>query len=114
MSSSGQYMVACVYNGRLYYSSNYGTNWTLSTSSQTANWFSVSISNTGQYAVACALGGGGFTNNYIYWSNNYGVNWTQSSSEPENWQSVSISGNTGQFAYGCGTNTYIMSCLATN
>ena len=93
ISSSGQYTVACVSNGKIYYSNDYGQSWTVSTSASTY-WESVSISSSGQYAIACVFNG------KIYYSNNYGETWTVSTSASATWYSVSIS-SSGQYAIVC-------------
>ena len=74
---------------------------------------SVSMSSSGQYAVASYWSGsvGG-----IYWSNDYGKTWTDSTViTTYQWQNASISGN-GQHALGC-VNYFggeIYYCKATN
>ena len=101
ISDRGQYAVACVYGGKLYYSNTYGTNWTEATQPSgvtTANWIQVSMSSSGQYAVACVYGG------KIYYSNTYGQSWIEAT-QPSgvtttSWYSVSISGS-GQYALAC-------------
>ena len=70
-------------------------NWKKS-SSIVADWVSVSISETGQYGIACAIGA-------IYYTSDYGKSWKKSGgTSGHSWSSVSISG-TGQYAIaGCG------------
>ena len=110
ISGSGQYAVLC--NGNSSFSGTLGyiysciaTNniitpsliyntWTVAPSSATGAWTSLSMSNTGQYAIGCISSG------QIYYSNTYGQSWTISSSATGTWTSVSISGN-GQYAVGC-------------
>jgi hypothetical protein len=58
--------------------------------SGSANWYSVSLSSTGQYQTAVVNSGG-----QIYTSSDYGVNWTARDSG-RNWYSVSLS-STGQY-----------------
>ena len=52
MSDTGQYAVACIYGGLIYYSNTYGRTWIATTAS--SNWRSVSIDASGQNAVAVA------------------------------------------------------------
>ncbi len=96
MSSSGQYAVACytvgtTVNGYIYSSSDYGKTWTIySNASQalTLPWSCVSISGTGQYAIA------GTSNNFgrIYCSSDYGRTWTNNNTTLlKSWKCVSIS-----------------------
>ena len=68
------------------------TQWFENTSAPTdINWFSVSLSSSGQYQTAVARGSG------IYTSSNYGQTWTQNNSAPSaNWYSVSLS-SSGQY-----------------
>jgi len=73
MSASGQYQVATLSTGGIYYSSNYGQTWTLWTSSIV--FFGIAMSASGQYGVACAYA----TPFNIYISSNYGQTWTTTS-----------------------------------
>ena len=91
MSASGQYAIACVNAGSLYYSSNYGITWTASLDGFGFAWSSISISSSGQYAYVC---GGG-----IWYSTNYGINWT-TSNPSLGCYSIAIS-STGQYASAC-------------
>ena len=106
ISDTGQYAIACsaigyypyaIYSGTIWYSTNYGIDWTQSDAISN-QWVSVSISNSGR---ALAANGPG----YIYYSNNNGINWVQSNSPSATpdvnfWQSVSIS-STGQYGLAC-------------
>ena len=82
MSNTGQYAVACQYTetGRIYYSSNYGATWNLSTS--VTGWFlSVAISSSGRYAIANQDTGAVLTGS-TYYSSDFGATWTLSSPNP--------------------------------
>jgi photosystem II stability/assembly factor-like uncharacterized protein len=95
ISSSGQYRVACVNGGLIYYSHDYGVTWASSTIQPSAqSYTSISISDNG-YALACVYDG------LIYYSSDNGQTWTQSNSYPSlSWQSVSISKN-NKYAIAC-------------
>jgi hypothetical protein len=101
MSETGQYAVACVYNGKIYYSSDYGLSWTISDSITSFYWQKISMSATGQYCVACSRV---TASGKLYYSSTYGQNWTVANQPlnlaTANWNSVSISGN-GQYAVAC-------------
>jgi photosystem II stability/assembly factor-like uncharacterized protein len=98
MSTTGQFGVACQDTGNIYYSSDYGLTWTLSTSAPAVDWASISISSDGTKAIA---GDYTTTTGQIYYSSDSGVTWTLStSSVPGKWISVSIS-SSGQYAVGC-------------
>ena len=123
ISSSGQYGVATDQSSQVYYSSNIN-------SGSTPNWIqasfpaingstsSVSISDSGQYAImAC---NNAFTGSVteIYYSNNYGVTWVASTTViTDSLQGVAISGN-GQYGItvynNTGTAYNIYRCIATN
>jgi hypothetical protein len=60
----------------------------------TGNWFSISLSATGQYQSAVIYSGG--SGAYIYTSSDYGVSWTQRTQFTGTWQSISLS-STGQY-----------------
>jgi len=70
MSANGQYQVATLTSGGIYYSSNYGQTWTLSISGVV--FFGIALSASGQYGAACT-NGSPFN---IYISSNYGQTWT--------------------------------------
>ena len=63
------------------------TTWVLNTSVTTGlNWFSISLSSSGQYQSAVINGGG------IWGSTNYGRTWLQNTSAPSStWYSISLS-----------------------
>jgi hypothetical protein len=105
ISSSGQYALGCIDGGQIWYSSDFGYTWAQATTQSLAsNWQSVSISSTGQYAIACAGG-------QSWYSFDYGVTWTQSNLTV-GLSPVSISGN-GQYAI-AGASGQIYCCTATN
>jgi len=88
ISSTGQFMAACINSGGIYTSSNYGTTWTL-TSATTAVWSGISMSSSGQYISACitaTFGTGG-----IYQSANYGATWSQTFNNKINWYGIAVS-----------------------
>ena len=92
--------------GSIWYSNNYGVNWSQSNASNSP-WQSISCTSTGQYAIAPLSGGS------IYYSTNYGMTWTQSGSLSVTWQFCSLSQN-GVYAIACasGTNAVYTSQLA--
>jgi hypothetical protein len=105
-SATGQYGIACgngknngdlASNGLIYYSKNaYGyTGWTGS-NAISSTWSSVTISASGQYALACSIGSAG----KIYYSTNFGQSWSLSGSTGAQWSGVSISAS-GQYAIAC-------------
>ena len=101
-------MTATSTQGYIYYSSDYGHTWTKS-NSERFNWYSISISNSGQYALACINGG------RIYYSIDFGHTWNLASSPSSNfsWTSISISGN-GQYAIASISGSSIYRCTVTN
>jgi hypothetical protein len=96
ISSSGQYGISSVYDGKLYYSNDYGVSWIQSAGADTKFWNTVGMSASGQYAVA----GECYTaNGYMYYSKDYGHTWLQSGSLNACYVASAISG-TGQYALG--------------
>ena len=95
--TTGQYQIACVYNGGLYTSNDYGTTWALNQGTglptdSTNNygygkWQSVAISDcsTNTYLIAVTVGSG-----KIYVSNNSGGDWSTPVSTNLNYFSVSM------------------------
>jgi hypothetical protein len=55
MSSDGQYQVAAAYSDRLYYSSNYGYQWT-ATGSYYGSYVGLAMSASGRYVIALEYG----------------------------------------------------------
>jgi hypothetical protein len=87
-SADGTKLVAAVYGGGIYTSTNSGATWTLTSAPHSgfgAAWESVASSADG-----CKLVAAGCYNNPIYISTNSGMNWS-SSGQSENWQSVACS-----------------------
>jgi hypothetical protein len=70
ISANGQTQIACVTNGSIYTSLNYGVFWTKSNASN-LNWTSIAMASSGQYQAASVSTG------YIFTSTNFGVFWTQ-------------------------------------
>lgn len=93
VSANGQYQVACVSGGSIWYSSTYGQTWT-SANTSSLSWTAIAISGSGQFLIACATSGS------IWYSSNYGQTWTSSGATSSAWVSVAISVN-GQFAAAC-------------
>ena len=105
-SDTGQYMVACIGGnpgGGIYLSSDYGSTWGL-VLSVNQNFTSISISETGQYIVACFSGKGGG----IYTSEDSGNSWSNNPTIPINlnWSSICIK-EKYSFAVVCDTSGYI-------
>jgi photosystem II stability/assembly factor-like uncharacterized protein len=61
-SSDGKYLIAAVYGGYLYTSTDYGATWTQQTGSGSQYWSSVASSADGTKLIACSNPG------YIYTS----------------------------------------------
>lgn len=81
-SADGTHLVACVYGGMIYTSTDAGTTWTARDS--TRDWISVASSSDGTRLVACVDGG------QIYTSPDSGVTWTPRDSS-RFWSSVASS-----------------------
>jgi hypothetical protein len=118
MSATGQYQTACIASsiGTLWYSSNYGVNWTQAVAAAglpiNQNYSAVAMSGNGQYQIVGVNSGGGA----IYLSSNYGVNWTVISGLTGTWNRHALSYN-GQYQYisltGAGTSIYYSSNYGT-
>ena len=96
-SSTGQY-VTFVCDGKIYYSSNYGSSFT--TVSYANNMFCVTMSGNGQYQYACSTGVPACN---IYMSSNYGVTWKVARSHNINnygrWVQAICCDVTGQYVF---------------
>ena len=92
ISGTGQYQINANYGGAIYYSSNYGQNWTVATSSPTGNWGTAAISNNGKYAVICPIANGYTTPGLAYYSSTYGQTWTSTAISVNGYVGISLSG----------------------
>ena len=92
MSQSGQYQIVCGYSGtNMAISSDFGNTWSDVTGAGAASWFSVSISDNGQYITAIPYGG------TIRVSNDFGATWsTKTSAGNKTQPSCAMSAN-GQY-----------------
>jgi hypothetical protein len=102
LSASGQYQFATAFNSYLWYSSNYGLTWSMttaqaSTTVMTSAWTSCAVSSNGNYVVATVLNGGIFT------SMNMGVTWVKSNAPNGAWSSIAMSYD-GQTVSACQNN----------
>jgi len=87
-ASDGTKLVAAVYNGGIYTSTNSGATWTQQTNAPNANWMSVASSADGTILVAITLAYSGG----IYTSTNSGMTWTKTSAPTTNfWWAVASS-----------------------
>jgi photosystem II stability/assembly factor-like uncharacterized protein len=84
-SASGNYLVASTFNGTLYVSSTYGTNWTPEGSS--LKWSAVACSDDGSKMAAAV------SNGTIYVSSNFGSTWAATTAPTKNWSSIASSGD---------------------
>jgi len=71
MASSAEYQVACVNNGAIWYSTDYGLNWTQSGSPTNFIWTSIAVSASAKFQTAVAAYNG------VWTSSDFGVTWTQ-------------------------------------
>jgi len=103
--NTGQYLVAGVYGGQIYTSSNYGLNWVIQSSNSglptSGNWTSISFSNnsdsssTSQYVYAQVSQ---TSNSNIYYSTNKGITWIQTLGQAI-WNNGIASSSDGFYAF---------------
>jgi hypothetical protein len=88
-SDDGSYIFAALFGtGTIYKSTNSGVSWTaVATGGSDIQWYSISVSSTGQYVAAVAFSNG------IWRSSDYGATYTASypTGQAQNWISVSMS-----------------------
>jgi hypothetical protein len=75
-SASGQYQIACIFNGLPYYSSNYGQTWTVAGGAPSDQWGCASMSASGQYALIIRTSNNFPAATTVYISSNYGQIWS--------------------------------------
>ena len=86
LPSGGGPLVAAVYGGGIYTSTNWGDTWLKTSAPTNQNWFAVTASYDGNVMAAGIWAGGG-----IYISTNFGVTWKQSGAPGKYWASVASS-----------------------
>jgi len=106
--NTGQYLVAGVYGGQIYTSSNYGLSWTIQSSScglpESANWDAISFScnsdptSTSQYVYAQNYYVPDVSDGYVYYSTDRGISWIRSNGAAP-WGNGIGSTSDGQYAY---------------
>lgn len=106
ITSDGEYMVAIESGGKIYISSDYGSNWNMVTDSTVnidALWRNVSISATGRYMSILQ------DNGFIYYSTDFGVTWNRNEDpdlQGRQWRCVTVSAN-GHYQLAAELNGYI-------
>jgi hypothetical protein len=103
MCGTGQYCVLPFYNGGgVWYSTNYGANWTQSNASTGINWGNSASNEVGDRWIMSV----GNSNSGLYYSTNYGATWTQSNITSNGWfVAMSKIGDRAIAAINHGTNT---------
>ena len=71
--------------GRLYISTDFGLNWTVSGTLNGLTWSSVAVSSNGKLMFAVAK------NNHVYGSNDFGATWTQRTTTARSYDKIAIS-----------------------
>ena len=102
MSASGQYQIACIFNGLPYYSSNYGQTWTVATGAPSDQWGCASMSASGQYALIIRTSNNFPAATTVYISSNYGQTWSATTVSGAGSCCVSAS---GQYMAICNNNS---------
>lgn len=106
ISASGQYQIVCGYSGTyLALSTDYGATWTDLTTATGQSWYSVAISDNGQYILAKPYGGTARV------SNNGGSTWSNKTAYGSGAQSGCAMSSNGQYQTfaSTGSNIYVSS-----
>lgn len=89
ISDNGSTIVSAAYNGKVWYSTNYGSSW-IDSNSNTNNWFQVGISGNGAILAACI-------NDGKIWTSTIPNNFVEKTASAYiQWRSISLS-STGQY-----------------
>jgi hypothetical protein len=64
ISDNGQHLAACVHEGHIYRSSDYGTSWTELSSNGNQKWNSITLSADGKFMAASVYYGSIYTSSY--------------------------------------------------
>jgi len=93
---SGQNLAACVLNGNIWRSSNFGQSWIEVIPSHISQyWLSITSDDSGQNLVACVSGGN------IWRSSNFGAIWTELLPRIEQFWDDITSNSSGQYLAAC-------------
>jgi hypothetical protein len=108
-SASGTVLAAALYNGTIYYSTNYGSTW-LSTGAPTKQWEALSMSADGTKIMAAA------NSDSIYALTYSGVTWTwtKTGASTDSWRSIAGSANESRLVASSGSGTYVSINSGTN
>ena len=71
LSVDGTFIAGVIYDGYIYTSNDFGTNWIEHKEAGHRLWSGIALSNNGQYIASCVYGG------YIQQSTNYGETWIE-------------------------------------
>ena len=106
--NTGQYLVAGVWGGQIYTSSNYGLSWTIQSSSSglpaSANWDAISFScnsdptSASQYVYAQNYYVPNVSDGRVYYSTDRGITWKQANGAAA-WSNGMGSSSDGKYAY---------------
>jgi len=89
-STDGKYLYATFWNGKIHYSSDYGTTWSTAPVPN-RSWLLIDASYDGRYVVAVQRNDN-FNPGYVWASSDYGVTWTAHTAlGSRNWFSGSVS-----------------------
>ena len=103
-SANGTKLIAGVYGGYLYTSTDSGVTWTQQTAAGSRSWQSLASSADGTKLIAGVYGG------YLYTSTDSGVTWTQQMSPGTGaWQTLSSSADGSKVV--AGTNGYLYTAV---
>lgn len=97
ISESGAHATACVANGSLYTSADYGFTWMAVANPAAASWSHVAMSANGKHQVAVCNPG------FIWISDDYGATWRQATTVSRKWTGVAMSAM-GDKLYACATD----------
>lgn len=103
ISDDGRYLTACVYQGKIWKSDDFGVSWSMipgPINSSEREWVSVAMSGNGQYQTAVVNG------HDIWKSSDYGETWENLNNEKD-WTSVTMSEN-GKYQTICNSNGEIL------
>jgi photosystem II stability/assembly factor-like uncharacterized protein len=104
ISYTGQFAVVAIWEGGIYYSNDYGSNWAVSTAPNPAYWRGLCMSYDGKCAYGCLSS----VNNIwgVYYSYDYGYTWTASTTQPSG-----VTQTTGQlYSIACSDNGKYVVC----
>lgn len=106
-SADGSILAAAIFNGTIYYSTNFGSNW-VSSGATSRQWQALSMSADGTKILAAA------NNDTIYALTNFGGTWKPTGASVDTWKSLAGSADESRLVASSTSGTFVSSNAGTS